>query len=437
MTPTIDIPLDFTGTLADHGVAGSVRRSVLPGGVRVLTEAMPDQRSVTIGFWVAVGSRDESPEGYGSTHFLEHLLFKGTDRRSAMDIATAFDRVGGESNAATAKESTCYHAHILDTDLPMAIEVITDMVTCAVLDEQEMEVERGVILEELAMAADDPADVAHEALAARVLDGHPLSRPIGGTPETIRAVTRDHVLQHYRRWYRPDELVITAAGGLDHDEVCRLVMEALQRSGWDLPDGATPVPRRSRRPGRAGVLEGVHRIARPVEQASVLVGGRSLDSRDPERFALSVMNTVLGGGMSSRLFQEIREKRGLAYATYSFSAGHSDIGYYGLFAGCLPDRVDQVRSMMTDELERIAQDGITPEELDRARGQLSGGTVLAMEDTASRMSRLGRAELVTGEFVDLDGMVARIRAVTVDQVQAVAARLSDAPRAAVVVGPEV
>ena len=214
-------------------------------------------------------------------------------------------------------------------------------------------------------------------------------------------------------------------------------MEALQRSGWDLPDGATPVPRRSRRPGRAGVLEGVHRIARPVEQASVLVGGRSLDSRDPERFALSVMNTVLGGGMSSRLFQEIREKRGLAYATYSFSAGHSDIGYYGLFAGCLPDRVDQVRSMMTDELERIAQDGITPEELDRARGQLSGGTVLAMEDTASRMSRLGRAELVTGEFVDLDGMVARIRAVTVDQVQAVAARLSDAPRAAVVVGPEV
>ena len=436
MSPTIPIPTDFTGTLVDHGAAGAVRRSVLPGGVRVLTESMPEQRSVTIGFWIAVGSRDESPEGYGSTHFLEHLLFKGTDQRSAMDIATAFDRVGGESNAATAKESTCYHAHILDTDLPMAIEVITDMVTSALLDETEMEVERGVILEELAMAADDPSDVAHEALAERVMDGHALSRPIGGTPETIRAVTREHVLEHYRRWYRSDELVITAAGGLDHDEVCRLVLEALQRSGWELPDDAAPVQRRSHLPARAEVLEGVHHLVRPVEQASVLVGGRSLNSMDPDRFALSVMNTVLGGGMSSRLFQEIREKRGLAYATYSFSAAHSDVGYYGLFAGCTPDRAEQVAAMMTDELERIAQDGITPEELDRARGQLSGGTVLGLEDTGSRMARLGRAELVTGEFTDLDGSLARIRAVTSDQVRDVAGRLAASRRATVIVGPQ-
>lgn len=436
MSPTIPIPTDFTGTLTGQGGAGQVRRSVLPGGVRVLTESMPEQRSVTIGFWIAVGSRDESPEGYGSTHFLEHLLFKGTDQRSAMDIATAFDRVGGESNAATAKESTCYHAHILDTDLPMAIDVITDMVTSALLDETEMEVERGVILEELAMAADDPSDVAHEALAAKVLDGHALSRPIGGTPETIRAVTREQVLEHYRRWYRPDELVITAAGGLDHDEVCRLVLEALQRSGWELPDDAAPVQRRSHLPARAEVLEGVHHLVRPVEQASVLVGGRSLNSMDPDRFALSVMNTVLGGGMSSRLFQEIREKRGLAYATYSFSAAHSDVGYFGLFAGCTPDRAEQVAAMMTDELERIAQDGITPEELDRARGQLSGGTVLALEDTGSRMARLGRAELVTGEFTDLDGSLARIRAVTSDQVRDVAGRLAASRRATVIVGPQ-
>ena len=191
-----EIPLDFDGVLADEGNGSVVRRSVLPGGVRVLTEAMPDQRSVTIGYWVAVGSRDESPEGYGATHFLEHLLFKGTPTRTAMDIAAAFDRVGGESNAGTAKESTVYHARVLDEDLPMAVEVLTDMLTSSLIDPDELETERGVILEELAMDADDPVDVAHEKLAEVMLDGHPLGRPIGGTPETIRAVTRDHVVGH-------------------------------------------------------------------------------------------------------------------------------------------------------------------------------------------------------------------------------------------------
>jgi predicted Zn-dependent peptidase len=436
MTPTIPIPADLTGTIQDAGLGSVVRRSVLPGGVRVLTESMPEQRSVTIGFWIAVGSRDEDEGGFGSTHFLEHLLFKGTAHRSAMDIATAFDRVGGESNASTAKESTCYHARVLDTDLPMAIEVITDMVTSAVLDAGELETERGVILEELAMDADDPVDTAHEELAARLLRGHPLGRPIGGTPETIRAVGRDRVFDHYRRWYRPDELVVTAAGGLDHDEVCRLVLDALERSGWDLPEGAAPAPRRSHVYTGAGIDEGEHRLSRPVEQASVLVGGRSMHTLDPDRFALAVMNSALGGGMSSRLFQEVREKRGLAYNTYSFSAAYSDVGYFGLYAGCSPQRSAAVAELMVGELERIAEHGITAEELDRARGQLSGGTVLGLEDTGSRMSRLGRAELVTGEFVDLDGALDRLRRVTGEQVQAVARRLAQSPRATIVVGPD-
>ena len=209
-----------------HGADGGseVRRSVLPGGVRVLTEAMPGQRSATIGFWVGVGSRDEAPGQHGSTHFLEHLLFKGTKRRTALEIASAFDEVGGESNAATAKESTCYFARVLDTDLPMAIDVIADMITGAVLDPQEMEQERDVILEEIAMDSDDPTDVAHENFVAAVLGTHPLGRPIGGTPAAIRAVARDSVWDHYRRYYRPDELVVTAAGGLDHDVVCGLVV---------------------------------------------------------------------------------------------------------------------------------------------------------------------------------------------------------------------
>ncbi len=435
MSPTIPIPADLTGTIQDAGHGSLVRRSVLPGGVRVLTESMPDQRSVTIGFWIAVGSRDEADGGFGSTHFLEHLLFKGTPSRSAMDIATAFDRVGGESNASTAKESTCYHARVLDTDLPMAIDVITDMVTSALLDAEELETERGVILEELAMDADDPIDTAHEALAARLLDGHPLGRPIGGTPETIQAVTRDRVLGHYRHWYRPDELVVTAAGGLDHDDVCRRVLQALQASGWGLPEGAAPAPRRSHVSTGAGLAEGEHRLVRPVEQASVLVGGRSMHSLDPDRFALALLNSALGGGMSSRLFQEIREKRGLAYNTYSFQAGYSDVGYFGLYAGCSPRKAAAVAELMVAELELMAERGLSAEELDRARGQLSGGTVLGLEDTGSRMARLGRAELVTGEFVDLDGALERLRTVTAEDVQRVAGRMAESPRATVVVGP--
>jgi len=435
MTVQREIPLDFSGVLAeDRGAV--VCRSVLPGGVRVLTESMPDQRSVTVGYWVAVGSRDESPEGYGSTHFLEHLLFKGTPTRTAMDIASAFDRVGGESNAGTAKESTVYHAHVLDEDLPMAVEVLTDMVTSSLIDADELETERGVILEELAMDADDPVDVAHERLAAVLMDGHPLGRPIGGTPEAIRAVTREHVVAHYRHWYRPQELVITAAGNLDHDDVCRLVLDALERSGWALAEGAAPAPRRTADAAGAGaVLAGTHTVAKQVEQANVIVGGQSLSTTDPDRFALGVMMSVLGGGMSSRLFQEIRERRGLAYSTYSFSAGYSDGGYFGLYAGCQPERVDEVAALMEAELERMAAAEVTAEELDRAHGQICGGTVLGMESTGARMSRLGRAELVTGEFVDLSASLARVRAVDAGRVRAVAARLAAGERARVVVGP--
>ncbi|MDO5635026.1 MAG: pitrilysin family protein [Micrococcus sp.] len=432
------IPLDFTGTIADDAAGAVVRRSVLPGGVRVLTESMPNQRSVTVGFWVAVGSRDEFAHGYGSTHFLEHLLFKGTPTRSALDIAAAFDRVGGESNAGTAKESTVYHARVLDEDLPMAIDVLADMVAASVIDAGEMETERGVILEELAMDADDPVDVAHEKLAEVVLGQHPLARPIGGTPETIRGVEREHVWDHYQHWYRADELVVTAAGGLDHDAVCALVAASLSRAGWDLPDGATPAPRRAvdtEAAARASIAVGTHTVTKPVEQAHVIVGGRSLATADDDRYTLGVMSTILGGGMSSRLFQEIRERRGLAYSTYAFTAGYSDVGYFGLYAGCQPGRVDEVAALMEAELERMASEPVTAEELDRAHGQICGGTVLGMESTGARMSRLGRAELSTGEFTGMTEALERVRAVGADEVMAVAARLAGSERARVVVGP--
>lgn len=435
----VPLPLEQTlpGGELIHGAEGGsvVRRSVLPGGVRVLTEAMPGQRSATIGFWVAVGSRDEADGQHGSTHFLEHLLFKGTKRRTALEIASAFDEVGGESNAATAKESTCYFARVLDTDLPMAIDVIADMITGAVLDPAELEQERDVILEEIAMDSDDPTDVAHEKFVAAVLGNHALARPIGGTPDAIRAVARDSVWAHYQHYYRPEELVITAAGGLDHDVVCQLVVDALTAAGWQLDADAAPVDRRGTNRAVITGTAGLHVVKRPVEQANIIMGCPTIVATDDRRFVMSVLNAVLGGGMSSRLFQEIREKRGLVYSTYSFTAAYADAGYFGMYAGCTPSKVRQVLELLGLELDKLAKEGITEEELRKAVGQLSGGIVLALEDTGSRMSRLGRAELVSGEFQDIDETLARIKAVTVEDVQDLARELAAAPRTITVVGP--
>ncbi|WP_081416801.1 M16 family metallopeptidase [Arthrobacter castelli] len=456
--PVVPLPLAAAGSQAPAGgavdsstappIAGSeldivigsadgaqVRRSVLPGGVRVLTESMPGQRSATIGFWLGVGSRDELDGEHGSTHFLEHLLFKGTSSRSALDIASAFDEVGGESNAATAKENTCYYARVLDSDLPMAIDTIADMVTSAVLDPQELEAERGVIEEEIAMDRDDPADVAHESFVKAVFGDHPLGRPIGGTEEAIASITRDAVMRHYKRYYRPDELVVTAAGGLDHDEVCARVMEALRRSGWELAEGAAPVSRRTAIEAAREPQTTVEVVERAVEQANIIVGCPSLVATDDRKFVMSVLNAILGGGMSSRLFQEIREKRGLAYATYSFSVGYADAGYFAMYAGCAPAKARQVIDLLNAELEKLAAEEVSPTELKKAVGQLSGGIVLALEDSGSRMSRLGRAELVTGEFVDIDETLARIDAVTPAQIRELAAELAAAPRTTTVVGP--
>lgn len=444
---TLDLPLVAPGRPGSEQSVGQdgdahVRRSVLPGGVRVLTEHMPGLRSATVGAWVGVGSRDESDGHHGSTHFLEHLLFKGTARRTAMDIAEAFDAVGGEANAATGKEHTCYYARVLDTDAPMAVDVIADMVTSARIDPDELETERGVILEELAMNDDDPSDVVHEQFASTVLGAHPLGRPIGGTPDTIRAVPRDAVWAHYREHYRPDTLVVTAAGGIDHDALCAQVADALAAGGWDLDPAAAPTGRRTvaavgLTPGTDGLPDRGAELTlrRATEQANVIVGCTALTATDPRRFTLSVLNAVLGGGMSSRLFQEIREKRGLAYSTYSFASGHAETGTFGLYAGCTPSRIDEVEALLSTEWERLADSGITASELERSIGQLSGGLVLGMEDTGSRMSRLGKAELVHGELLSLDESLDRIRAVTAAEVQELAAELAALPRSVVRIGP--
>ncbi len=434
------VPLPLTrgasSTLSGQAGGALVRRSVLPGGVRLLTEHVPGVRSATLGCWVAVGSRDEADGYHGATHFLEHLLFKGTGRRSALDIAVAFDAVGGEANAATGKEHTCYYARVLDEDLTLAADVITDMVTSAKLAGQDVDGERGVILEELAMNDDDPTDVVHERIAEVVLGDHPLGRPIGGTPTTIAAIGADRITAHYLQHYTPQNLVFTAAGSVDHDDLARLLQQELERSGLTLDGERSPVPRRvgtdvPAGPGVAGQVV----VRRATEQANVVLAMPGITATDDRRYALSVLNAILGGGMSSRLFQEVRERRGLAYSVYSFASSYADSGYVGLYAGCTPAKVDQVVALLNAELDRIAEHGVDPDELARGIGQIRGGLVLGMEDTGSRMSRLGKAELVHGEYLSVDDVLEVMEAVTAEQVLALAADLASRPRSLAVVGP--
>ena len=412
----------------------TVRRSVLPSGVRVLTEVVPGAQSASVSFSVAVGSRDETNGHFGSTHFLEHLLFKGTKRRTALDIAIAFDSVGGSSNASTGKEHTSYYARVQDSAVPLAIDVIGDMLTSSVLDPIEFENERTVILEELAMNEDDPQDVAHEAFAEAVLGAHELGRPIGGTEETINAVTRDAVWEHYRANYRPQDLVVAAAGGIDHDRVVRLVEQSLLDAGWDLSLAAAPRERRALEQAQIPLGRKLQVIHRPIQQSNVLIGCQGLIGQDDRRYAMAILNTVLGGGMSSRLFQEIREKRGLAYSVYSFNQGYSDGAYFGLYAGCSPAKTTEVTRLMLEELDKLANSGITVDELTLAKGNINGGLALKFESTQARMSRLVGTELVNGEFYDLDATIEQFNAVTGEQVRELAADLITRQRSIVGVG---
>jgi predicted Zn-dependent peptidase len=381
-----------------------------------------------------VGSRDEQPGHFGSTHFLEHLLFKGTTQRTALDIAIAFDAVGGEHNALTAKEQTCYYAKVQDRDLAMATEVLADMVTSSLLEKTEFENERGVILEELAMAEDDPADAVNERFFGAVLGEHPIARPIGGNPGTINAATRDAVWQHYQANYRPQDLVVAAAGAVDHGRLVADVERALAAGGWPMTRSGSPVDRRGTADATIGGSSSLVTVKRPIEQTHLVIGSPGLRATDDSRITMSVLNAVLGGGMSSRLFQEVREKRGLAYSVYSFAAGYSDTGVFGMYAACAPQKTRSVAGIMIDELHRLASNGISHEELVRAVGQLSGGSALALEDSDTRMTRLGRSELSIGEFSDLDETLRRIALVTADDVRDLARGLASRPLTIAAVG---
>jgi len=394
---------------------------------------MPSVRSVTFGIWTGIGSRDEHAEESGATHYLEHLLFKGTAKRSALEISAAIDAVGGEMNAFTAKEYTCYYARVLDTDLPLAIDVVCDLVTSALIRPEDVASERNVILEEMAMTEDEPADQIHDEFATALLGDSPLGRPILGSVQSVNALTRDAIAEYYHSHYTDDHLVVSAAGNLDHDVVVALVDDAFSKARGDRDAGRRPVVPRIG--GDCGTAHsGLRLVPKQTEQTHVVLGVPGVSRTDRRRYPLGILSTILGGGMSSRLFQEVREKRGLAYSVYSFSSHHADCGMFGVYAGCQPENFTEVLKICRDEVAKVADSGVTEEELRRGIGQVRGSTVLSLEDTGSQMTRIGKNELVYGEHLTIEELLNRVESVTVEDVKRVAEEFLRAPQAVAVIG---
>ncbi|MGQ0772823.1 MAG: M16 family metallopeptidase [Pseudonocardiales bacterium] len=409
----------------------TLRRSVLPSGLRVLTEELPGTGSAAVGMWVAVGSRDEPTAIAGAAHYLEHLLFKGTARRSAAAIAEEIDAVGGELNAFTTKEHTCYYAHVVDSDLGLAVDLVCDVLGDALLDPADVDLERGVVLEEIAMRDDDPEDLLDDEFSAALLGTHPLGRPVLGTEASVTGMSRDALCRFYRQLYTPERMVLAVTGNVTHEAVLDGVRHSF---GHHLTGSAEPVaPRR----GRAKVTGRCSLAVRTdhSEQAHFMLGVQAIDRHDDRREVLGVLNAALGGGMSSRLFQQIREQRGLAYSVYSSVTCYADIGSLAIYAGCSPHRLGEVAALVGDVLASIARDGLSDAELARGKGQLRGGLVLGLEDTVSRMSRIGKAELNYGAHRSVEDELQQIDQVTGEQVGALARELLRQPVTAAVVGP--
>ena len=408
-----------------------MRRTTLPGGLRVVTEYIPSVRSASVGVWVGVGSRDEGGSVAGAAHFLEHLLFKSTPTRTAVDIAQAVDAVGGELNAFTAREHTCYYAHVLDTDLELGIDLVADVVLRGRCEADDVELERAVVLEEIAMRDDDPEDTLGDVFLSAIFGAHPVGRPVIGSVASVSRMTRAQLHSFHVRRYTPERMVVAVAGNVDHDEVVGLVREHF---GAHLVADRTAVPYR-KGTGRVTGLPSLEVVNRDAEQTHMSLGVRVPGRHWKQRWALSVLNTALGGGLSSRLFQQIRETRGLAYSVYSTVDTFSDSGALSVYAACLPDRFAEVARVTTDVLAEVARDGITESECRIAKGSMRGGLVLGLEDSGSRMNRIGRSELNYGEHRSIDETLELIDAVTLDDVNAVARRLLSRPYGAAVLGP--
>jgi len=408
--------------------ARDIQKRVLPNGLVVLTETMRHVRSVSIGVWVRNGSRREIPEENGLAHFIEHMVFKGTERRSAEVIAREMDSVGGMLDAFTSKEQICFNAKVLDEHLPIAFDVITDLVLRPKFDSQDVKKERQVVLEEIKMDLDNPEYLLHDIFTRGFWPEHPLGRPILGTSETVRSFRREHLNGRFHDWFAPDHLVVAAAGNVTHDQVMALVEGEFGelRPARTLEEHTAPATQAP-----------IHlETKRDLEQVHICIGVPSLPLAHEARFAAAVLNNLLGGGMSSRLFQKIREKEGLAYAVFSELTPYSDAGMLTVYAGTAKETIGQVIDLTIKEFRAMKESPVSAEELLRAKNHLKGSLMLSLESTASRMSNLARQELYFGRFYSLDEILASIEAVTVDDVRSLAQKFFRTEEIAVtVLGP--
>jgi predicted Zn-dependent peptidase len=411
----------------------SVRRTVLPSGLRIVTEEVPSVRSAAVGIWVNVGSRDETPAVAGASHFLEHLLFKGTKRRNALEISSTIESVGGEMNAFTSKEYTCFYARVIDTDLPMAIDVISDLITSSIVSALDVDAERKVVLEEIAMRDDDPSDLVHDLYAETYYGDTQLGRPILGTIDSIKGMSRNSVFNYYKKRYLPQDLVVAVAGNINHKKVVRMVEEALSLDGFLDVKGAPQL--RSNTSVKVRGQQSVGLLSRKTEQAHMFYGMEGVTRSDERRFSMGVLASALGGGMSSRLFQEIREKRGLAYSVYAYAQQFAGSGQIGFYAGCNPAKAIEVVEIIQEVLSDVATHGMSHEEVERAKGAVRGSLVLSQEDSASRMSRIGKNEIVYGQVMSFDDILKEIARVSVEDVRVIASEFLTKTPTLALVGP--
>lgn len=402
------------------------RQTVLDNGVTVITETIDTVRSVALGIWFAVGSRDETPAEAGMSHFMEHMMFKGTPTKTAAEISELFDGLGAELNAFTSKEYTCYYARVVDQHVSTAVETLSDMVVNSLLADDACTSEREVVIEEIARMEDTPDDRIHELFSSALWPNHPIGLPILGTRDTVGGFDHTQSAAFRAHHYKTGNCVVAAAGSVDHDQIVALVSDYLT-----LPEG----PRSERPIALGSAISCLAPLEKDTEQSHLCYGTACMNAHDPDRFALSVLDNVLGGGMSSRLFQEIREKRGLVYAVYSFAALYQDTGAYAVYAGTRPGNIEEVVGLIKREMENVHSNNITAEELTRAKESLKGHMVLGAESTRSRMTRLGKNLVISGELLSLDELVERIDAVTLDDTARVADRIFSGERVLAVIGP--
>jgi len=411
----------------------SVKRSVHSSGLRIVTEEVPSVRSAAVGIWVNVGSRDEAPATAGASHFLEHLLFKGTTSRTALEISSSIESVGGEMNAFTSKEYTCFYARVIDTDLPMAIDVVSDLITSSIVTALDVDAERKVVLEEIAMRDDDPSDLVHDLFSDTYYGDTAIGRPILGTIDSIKGMSRNTVFNYYKKKYLPQDLVVAVAGNIKHKRVVAMVEEALSRDNF-LDELGAPVLRPNT-PVKNSKQQSVGLLYKKSEQAHMFYGMEGVARADDRRFAMGVLSAALGGGMSSRLFQEIREKRGLAYSVYAYAQQFAGSGVLGFYAGCNPTKAIEVVEIIRSVLSDVADNGMTHEEIERAKGAVRGSLVLSQEDSGSRMSRIGKNEIVYGQVMDFDDILKAISRVSATDIREIAGEFLVKTPTLALVGP--